>query len=297
MSDQRGRKVSGAETVDYAFSLAAPERRSLPVILFLLGTFLWAWVLWGYWVFAMPPGGLVVTPAFIACAIIGGLAPSLAALAVSYGFGGREAVIALIAPLSRWRIGWSVATVALLLAPIATGASVLLQAWLIGPLKWPQPSLLALALVWPLFAALGEELGWRGYLFPRLALRLDLIAAAILVGLIWGLWHLPADYVALKGYGGWFIVAFLLNGPVVLAAHAIIMAWIWSRTGGSTFAAVLYHVSITASAIVAPTAGSDGLPGILAAACGTGVMWLAALTLLIFRRSEFDLNGDRNERN
>ena len=95
------------------------------------------------------------------------------------------------------------------------------------------------------------------------------------------------DYVALKGYGDWFWLAFLINGPILLTAHAIVMAWLWRRTGGSTFAVVLYHFSVTASAIVAPTAGSDGLPGVLAAACGAGVMWAVALVLLGVRRADF----------
>ena len=36
----------------------------------------------------------------------------------------------------------------------------------------------------------GEEFGWRGYLLPRLA-PLGGISAAIITGVIWGLWHTP----------------------------------------------------------------------------------------------------------
>lgn len=259
---------------------------------FLAGTFGWAWLLWGYWVFAMPPGGLQVSPAFILCAVVGGLAPSLSALAVSYATGGTDAVVRLLKPLARWQVGWRTAIVVLLLVPAATAASVVLQAIFVGPLKWADPAILAMALIWPVMAALGEELGWRGFLMPRLALRWPLPAAALVTGLVWGLWHLPADYVALKGYGGWFVAAFLLNGPIVLTAHAVIMAWIWKKTGGSTLAAVVYHFTITASAMLAPSAGADGLPGVLSAACGAGVMTIAALGLLIVRRDDFtDVQG------
>lgn len=259
----------------------------MAIWLFLAGTFGWAWLLWGYWVVAMPPGGLQVGPAFIVCAIAGGFAPSLAALAVTFAQDGRHGVVELLKPLLRWRIGRGMAAVILLLVPAPTAVSVALQAAFVGPLKSPDPAILLMALVWPVMAALGEELGWRGYLMPRLNPRLTLLAAAVVTGLVWGLWHLPADYVALKGHGGWFWAAFLLNGPVVLTAHAIIMAWIWNRTGGSTLAATLYHMTITASAMLAPSAGSDGLPGVLAAACGAGVMWGAASLLLVLRRDDF----------
>ncbi|MEN6349566.1 MAG: CPBP family intramembrane glutamic endopeptidase [Syntrophomonas sp.] len=38
---------------------------------------------------------------------------------------------------------------------------------------------------------LGEELGWRGYLLPKLRMLLSDRAALIVTGLIWGVWHLP----------------------------------------------------------------------------------------------------------
>jgi membrane protease YdiL (CAAX protease family) len=261
------------------------ERKA--VWLFLAGTFGWAWLLWGYWVVAMPPGGLQVSPAFILCAIIGGLAPSLAALAVTYAMGRGAAVARLLKPLGQWKIGWGPAAIVLLIVPAATVVSVALQALFVGPLKWADPAILVIALIWPIMAALGEELGWRGFLMPSLPARWPLLFTAVAVGIVWGVWHLPADYVALKGYGDWFFAAFLLNGPIILTAHAVIMAWIWKRTGGSTLAALVYHVTITASAMVAPSAGADGLQGVLAAACGTGVMSVIALILVVLRRDEF----------
>jgi membrane protease YdiL (CAAX protease family) len=254
----------------------------------LLGiTFLWAWTLWGYWVVEMPPGGLQVSAAFIVCAMVGGLAPSLAALVVTAVARRAETGRQLISPLLRWQVDGAALAIALLLAMAAAVASVALQAIFIGPLRWPDPALLTMALIWPLVAALGEELGWRGVLLPRLDERFGLLPAAFIIGIIWGLWHLPADYTALKGYGGWFLMAFLLNGPIILTAHSIIMAWLWRRTSGSLLTAVLYHATITASAIAAPTAGSDGLPGVLAAASLAAVLWMAAILLLLLRWKDF----------
>jgi uncharacterized protein len=257
-----------------------------PVALFLLGAFGWAWLLWGYWVFAMPPGGLQVSAAFIVCAIVGGLAPSLSALAVT-AMARETAVTTLVWPLAQWRFGPVYYLVALLLMPALAIVSTQVQAILVGALTWPDPALLTMALVWPVLAALGEEIGWRGLLLPRLERRMGLLPAAIVVGLIWGLWHLPPDYIALKGYGDWFWLAFLINGPLILTGHSIIMAWLWRRTQGSLLVAVLYHWSITASAIAAPSAAAEGLPGIASASIGAALIWLAALTLLALRRNDF----------
>jgi uncharacterized protein len=255
--------------------------------LLLLGTFGWAWLLWGYWVVAMPPSGLQITPAFIVCAVLGGFAPSLTAIVVTMRSGGRAAVAELLRPLTQWRLEPGLYAVALLLVPATAIASSLLQATFVGELRWPDAALLIMAFIWPLLAALGEEIGWRGVLLPRLERSIGLLPAAIIVGLLWGLWHLPADYIALKGFGGWFWWAFIINGPLILSAHSIIMSWLWRRTQGSLLAAVLYHWSITTSAMIAPTASAEGMQGLLPGAIWAAVMWLAATILLVFRRNDF----------
>lgn len=57
------------------------------------------------------------------------------------------------------------------------------------------------------------------------------------------------------------------------------MAWLWSRTGGSLVAMVLYHLGVTASAIASPSAGPDISLQLALAAIGAGAVWLLALAL------------------
>ena len=52
------------------------------------------------------------------------------------------------------------------------------------------------------FSHLGEELGWRGFLLPRLAARQGPLRASLVVGLLWGLWHLPAFWLPGTGKVG-----------------------------------------------------------------------------------------------
>ena len=259
-----------------------------PVAVFAAGTFAWAWLLWGYWIPTMPPGGLELSPAFLLSAIGGGFAPSLAAVATTWLIGGATAVRDLLAQLSRWRhnLGWY--AIALLLVPAIAVLSAGLQALFIGPLRWGDwASLLPLALAWAAMAALGEEIGWRGFMLPRLQARFDILGTALIIGVVWGLWHMPADWIGMKAYGGWFPVAFLVSGPLLLAGHSVIMSWLWNRTHGSLPLMVLYHFSVTASAILTPAAATDGPLGLLSAAIGAALVWAAALYLLIWRRQDF----------
>lgn len=273
-----------ADTVETHEAELVHWARHAPVTVYLVGTFAWAWALWGYWVPAMPAGGLEVTPAFIACALIGGLAPSLAAFGTSWLIGGQDSVRHLLAGL-RLHAPPLHYIAALGGVPLVAMVGAITQSLVVGPILAPDPSILAMAAVWPILAALGEEFGWRGFLFPRLLHRFGLMGAAVIVGLIWGVWHLPADFVGLKGYGPLFIVAFLINGPYVLTAHALIMAWLWRRTGANLLMMILYHWSITVSAMLVPAVGGEGVRGLVGALVSATLFWVVAGGLWVFERN------------
>jgi membrane protease YdiL (CAAX protease family) len=92
--------------------------------------------------------------------------------------------------------------------------------------------------------AVGEELGWRGYLFPKL-LPMGQWKAILLTGIIWGIWHAP---VILQGHnypGHPILGVFLMIGFCLLLGA--ILCWLYLRTG-SPWAPALAHGAINASA-------------------------------------------------
>jgi membrane protease YdiL (CAAX protease family) len=101
--------------------------------------------------------------------------------------------------------------------------------WSLLPGRLPS-YLLALLLTATLFGGL-EEPGWRGYALPRLQARHTPLKATLLLGLAWGVWHVP-----LYGPAG-FVV------PLVLA---FFYTWLYNRTG-SVPLCVLLHGSFTAA--------------------------------------------------
>lgn len=96
--------------------------------------------------------------------------------------------------------------------------------------------------------AAGEELGWRGYALPRLLQRHNALVASILVGIFWGLWHLPVSQ--LFGGGSPPLVDSLLYGLGVDFA-SVIYTWIFRHTRGSVLIACLFHSVYDVSLIVA----------------------------------------------
>ncbi|AXB47690.1 CPBP family intramembrane glutamic endopeptidase [Amycolatopsis albispora] len=88
----------------------------------------------------------------------------------------------------------------------------------------------------PLF--LGEELGWQGYLLPRL-LPLGYWRALLLMGAIWGLWHLPTVLLGgqFPGHPAWLTVPAVLAGGCLIGVY---IGWLRLRTG-SVWPTVVAH--------------------------------------------------------
>ena len=102
-----------------------------------------------------------------------------------------------------------------------------------------------LALPFNMIFTFGEEFGWRGYLLPRLA-PLGGISAAIITGIVWGLWHAPVIVQDGYNYPGhpWLGVAMMV---VFTVALSMIFAWLRFRSG-SVWPSTLAHAAFNAQA-------------------------------------------------
>jgi len=91
----------------------------------------------------------------------------------------------------------------------------------------------------------GEEFGWRGYLLPRLA-PLGGVPAAILTGVVWGLWHAPLIILYGYNYPGHPLLGV---GMMVVFTVALGMIFAWLRfRSGSIWPSTLAHAAINAQA-------------------------------------------------
>jgi len=102
-----------------------------------------------------------------------------------------------------------------------------------------------LGLLFNMIFTFGEEFGWRGYLLPRLA-PLGGIYAAIITGVIWGLWHAPLILLDSYNYPGhpWLGIGMMVLFTVSLS---VIFTWLRFRSG-SIWPSTLAHAAINAQA-------------------------------------------------
>ncbi len=86
------------------------------------------------------------------------------------------------------------------------------------------------------FSALAEQVGWQGYAYDPMENRWNALQASIVLGLFWGLWHIPF-YVMLPNIDPVWIVGQI---PFLILVR-ILIVWIFNNTGKSVFAAILFH--------------------------------------------------------
>ncbi|MHB1133119.1 MAG: CPBP family intramembrane glutamic endopeptidase [Chloroflexota bacterium] len=97
------------------------------------------------------------------------------------------------------------------------------------------PLLLVVALLSPLFA-LAEEIGWRGFVLPRLLASHNRLSASLILGVPWALVH-----VTLFLPGMMFAGRPLLAQVVPVAFFSIVLTWVFVNSGGSVLAPTLLH--------------------------------------------------------
>lgn len=98
--------------------------------------------------------------------------------------------------------------------------------------------------------ALGEEIGWRGFLYPQLKAKFGHKKGWILGGIIWGAWHWPVIWLIGYEYGfnyvGFPVVGMLLF-CVFTVALGILCDWLYERSG-SIWLPSICHGAINAIA-------------------------------------------------
>jgi membrane protease YdiL (CAAX protease family) len=233
---------------------------------------------------------------------IGAFGPFLAAVIVSAARGG-EALKSLFHRVTNFRFGIG----RYLLIVFGYVLLYLLVAGLSGaPLaqsladRWPLLFSLYLPVLFTTYLVnpIGEETGWTGFALHHLQKQFRPWVAAVILGLVWALWHLPAYFVPSE------MGAFSLAGFVVFTLLAVFtrLIWTWVTNGAheSGVAAILLHASSNAVSLAlipgllpAPTDEQLAVSGLLL----LGILFLAAVLILFFTRGRLsysDLNaGDR----
>jgi uncharacterized protein len=130
-----------------------------------------------------------------------------------------------------------------LLAPLVSGALLALGLAAyglftradVGP--WIYPPRAPERLFAMVMFSVGEEVGWRGYALPRLRERYGALPASLLLGLLWGLWHIPMFLMVDLD-----LATAILLVLVFMPAGSVVFGWFFEKTRGSLTIAILLHM-------------------------------------------------------
>ena len=218
-------------------SVLSTARRRPGVVYFVLAYAL-AWVLYPL---------IAVNQLF---GLLGLFAPAAAAVIASAWIGGRAEVRALLRRLTAtaWRVGWVWYAVALGL-PVLLSLAILGIAILRGAPAAFQISPISPLLLVVFVLVVGEELGWRGFAQPALERTRSPVIAALIVGVLWGLWHLPTFILPGMPQEGIPLPAFL----IFTTAASVVLAWLMRRANGSVVIATLFHGAFNTFGVLTPS--------------------------------------------
>ncbi|MCB9992135.1 MAG: CPBP family intramembrane metalloprotease [Hyphomicrobiaceae bacterium] len=164
-------------------------------------------------------------------------APAIAGIGLVFAYGGISGLGAFLSRLTLWRGGLWWLFILLGMPLLYVIGSLIKGGGLIADL--PEEGLGVAFLIAGLMFFLGpiEEFGWRGVAQPILQRHVPPFWAAIIIGTVWGVWHLPGFYLAGVIYADWNFPLFLL-GCVTLA---VLVTPIFNASKGSLLLPMMFH--------------------------------------------------------
>lgn len=172
--------------------------------------------------------------------VFGGFMPSIVAIVMSAISGGAGAVRDLLRRVVQFRLGrrWYVGAIVAIVAG-ALGQVVLALITTSDYDARPIVGQLGSAIPLIVLGPLSEELGWRGFVQGRLQSRYSALGASLIVGVVWGMWHLPLFYIVGSSQS---VLGLPFGGFLVgTVSISVVFGWIYNNTGGSIWSAVFVH--------------------------------------------------------
>jgi membrane protease YdiL (CAAX protease family) len=186
---------------------------------------------------------------------LGAFSSSVAAIVLTAIEGRKGGVRELLRRILIWRVGWRWWAVALLFAIVPSIAGLYAYQLLGGPpVDWsglpPIYSVVPSFLILTILAGIGEEFGWRGFALPRLQPHHNALQSSLIVGLIWGIWHIPLFFTR-----GTIQYQFRMDAGALVAILAYVLfvisgsiqfTWLFNNTRGSVLLAAVFHGAMNA---------------------------------------------------
>ncbi len=209
--------------------------------------------------------------------------PSLTGVSLTAILEGKPGLKALFARLKEWQFGWRLGAVAILTVPALSLVTLFSLSALVSPIYSPQITLdkIAFGLIAGAMAGFFEEIGWTGFALPRLLSKYSPLTSGLILGVLWSLWHIMADYWGnFSAFGLYWLPTFILFWFIPLIAYRILMVWVYQNRPSLPLMQVMHAFYSGTLGVVGPTTSVE--EGLLWKALFAVAVW-AVLTVVIIR--------------
>jgi membrane protease YdiL (CAAX protease family) len=214
------------------------------------------------------------------------LGPSIAGLISISVFDGKEGFRSLFIRLRKGKVNFCWYLVALLTAPLLILVLLLIFSQfsdVFTPALFAETnkvSLLLTGIFMGVVVGFFEELGWTGFALPRLRYKHSVFSSGIILGLFWGLWHLPLFVASTKLSGAvppiLYLIILLFS---FLPVYRVLMVWVYEQTK-SLLIIILMHAPLSASQLLLIPPDLSGVQLVLYNLAFTFVLWIIAAVVL-----------------
>jgi len=185
------------------------------------------------------------------------MGPSIAAFILVFILGGWRGFADLLRPFGRWRVSLGIWGLAIfgpgILYLIGLGVHLLMGGEappfiMIREELNLLPLYLVMVVLMPWNGPVGEEFGWRGYVLPKLQNKYGPLVASLVIGTVWGIWHLPSFFAPLGVIGvlaATLGMGFLIPYTLGTIANTVFMTWLYNKSKASALVAgIIWHAAI-----------------------------------------------------
>jgi len=170
------------------------------------------------------------------------IGPTVTGVILTAMIDGKPGLRNLFSHMGNWKVSFKWYAIALLIPPCLINVVLMLLSKIVSPVF--TPNFFPVGFLFGIPAGFFEEIGWTGFAFPKMRLKQNIIKAAILLGFLWGAWHLPViDFLGVATPHGKFLLPFFISFIAVLTAMRVIITWVYTHTQSVLLAQLMHAVS------------------------------------------------------
>ena len=170
------------------------------------------------------------------------IGPVAASFTLTYLTEGKTGIKNFFSRMGKWKAPLKSYVIAFIIPPCLILLTLFILQIFVSPLF--KPNFFLLGFLFGIPAGFFEEIGWTGFAYKKLRLKFTVFKSSLILGLFWGLWHLPViDFLGAASPHKQYLLPFFIAFIAILVAMRLIMMWIYSKNESLPLVQFMHIVS------------------------------------------------------